>query len=231
MHKTENTAWLAALGHYNENAKSIVLAAVITDGNGRAMATAMSTVNASEQKSVLDRGLMALELGAELALANGLDAVAVWPGLSEAAGSVCRAVGPSGTCPSGDYFRKGVRFEAAEPDRDEKAYLDYLAASLRETLSEAEPMPMSGSDPGTEALAHQVLELYNGTPDGRIRDADTVLKDFTDEADMEVTGLGPEIIGTWLGSHDRPAFEKLFHGLTGRTFGEYLRECADLTSR
>lgn len=224
--------WLAACGRYVKETRSIALGAVITDESGKAAASAMATVNARARHSKLDCGLMALALGADLAKANGHGAAAIWPSQSQAAASVCRSVSPGGTCLSEDYFRRDVRILAKEPEPDEKPYLDAMLASLSEAIGEDRKPE---EDAGTAArllLADRVLGLYERTPCGEgIRDADTVLKDFMDEADFEETGLGPELIRLWKGSTDKKSIEAVFELFAGRTFQGYLEECDALTSR
>lgn len=224
--------WLAAYGRYVKESGSIALGAVITDESGKAAASAMATVNARARHSKLDCGLMALALGADLAKANGHGAAAVWPSQSQAAASVCRSVSPGGTCPSGDYFRKDVQILAKEPEPDEKPYLDAVLMSLSEAMDEGRRPEEDAGTAMRLLLADRVLKLYENTPCGEgIQDADTVLKDFVDEADLEEAGIGPELIRLWKGSADRKSVESAFELFTGRTFQDYLEECDALTSR
>lgn len=224
--------WLAACGRYMKEAGGIVLGAVVTDEAGKAAASAMATINAWTRHSELDCGLMALSLGMDLAKANGHDAAAIWPSQSQAAASVCRSVSPGGNCPSGDYFRKDVQVLARQPDPDEKTYLDGILRDLREVVGESRGPVEDAAVDAPSLLADRVLGLYENTPCGEgIQDADTVLKDFMDEADFEITGIGPDLIRLWKGSSDRKSVEALFELLAGRTFQDYLEECDALTSR
>lgn len=73
------------------------------------------------------------------------------------------------------------------------------------------------------AKAGQVVHIIENPPDaGTITDPDTVLADFVQASDMEVTGTAKELISLWRNSTDKDAFEGLFELLTGRGFGEYL---------
>lgn len=223
--------WLAAAGRYDRKTRNISLAAVVTGDGGKAFASAMQTVNASKPHSKLECGMMALEMGAGLAKANGYGTAAIWPAQSDAAASVCRSVSPGGNNPSGDYFRKDVRIVSHEPDAGEKAYLDGLMATLDGILAESDPPGFPAEIAGKCALAAKAVELYRSTPAGGIRDADTILKDFVDEADMELTGIGLELIEIWLNSPAKAPIERVFHNITGREFKEYLEECVAMTSR
>lgn len=79
--------------------------------------------------------------------------------------------------------------------------------------------------------AKTVLNLQAGTPDGQIRDADTILKDLMDEADFEISGTAIEIIGIWKASRDKDSIEALFQSFTGCPFQEWLDKCIAETTR
>lgn len=83
----------------------------------------------------------------------------------------------------------------------------------------------------TAQKADLVLDLLASTPDGVIRDADTVLKDIMDEADFEVTGIAAEIIGIWKKSGDKPSVEELFKSFTCYGFAGWLNKCIRETTR
>ncbi len=78
-----------------------------------------------------------------------------------------------------------------------------------------------------ESLAAQVIELHHNTPNGIIRDADTILVDLIEENvdDLNESGIGEEIIQIWMNSMDRSSVEQLFENLAGISFHEYLISC------
>ena len=87
---------------------------------------------------------------------------------------------------------------------------------------------------GTDVVAMKaasVKSLAAGTPDGVVRDADTVLKDVMDAADFEITGLASEIIDIWLAAKDRGAAAAMFQAVSGVGFEEFLDRCLETTSR
>lgn len=79
--------------------------------------------------------------------------------------------------------------------------------------------------------AECVLDLLAATPNGVIRDADTVLKDIMDEADFEISGFAGEIIGIWKQAADKESVEKLFKSFTDYSFNGWLDKCIRETTR
>lgn len=80
-------------------------------------------------------------------------------------------------------------------------------------------------------MVRTVIDKFKNTPNGKIKDSDTILADIVNEADMEITGLSMEILETWQNSHDKESVEKLFESLTGTSFEDYLTRCIDETTR
>lgn len=81
------------------------------------------------------------------------------------------------------------------------------------------------------ALAKEVLRLLENTPNGRIVDADTILKDLLDESDFEISGLAKELIQIWQNASDKASIEQLFCLFTGCAFEDYLDQCIRDTTR
>ena len=66
---------------------------------------------------------------------------------------------------------------------------------------------------------------------GIIRDADTILADIMEESyeeGFEITGIGMDILKTWLNSSDKKAVEALFYDLTNVEFHDYIRKCQEV---
>lgn len=76
--------------------------------------------------------------------------------------------------------------------------------------------------------AMNILKSHNNTPNGCIRDADTILEDIMDERETEVSGTGAEILELYLNAKNRNDFCKLFEAMTGCTFDEYLTRCEEV---
>lgn len=81
------------------------------------------------------------------------------------------------------------------------------------------------------ARTEEVLRLLENTPNGRVVDADTILKDLLDETDFEVSGLACELIQIWRNATDKASVEQLFCLFTGCAFEDYLDQCIRDTSR
>ena len=77
----------------------------------------------------------------------------------------------------------------------------------------------------------KVEELNCNTPNGRIKDADTILVDLIDNADFEVTGLAQEIFNIYKESVDKESVEKMFFLFTWIGFDEYLIKCEQEISK
>lgn len=83
----------------------------------------------------------------------------------------------------------------------------------------------------TEKLAENVLKLYHNTPNGIIFDANTILRDYINNANFEITSIGFDMIEIWRHSTDKPAVEKSFELFTGQKFITWLKDCEANTSR
>ena len=83
----------------------------------------------------------------------------------------------------------------------------------------------------TSCLISEVEELNNNTPSGVIRDADTILADLLQAADMEVTGIAQSLFDIWKNSSDKASVENVFSLLMDTEFDDYLEMCKKEISR
>lgn len=83
----------------------------------------------------------------------------------------------------------------------------------------------------TNDLLTTVEYLHNNTPEGIIRDADTILNDLIQENDFEFTGIAQDIFNIWKKAKDRKAVEEMFFEFVGIEFKEYLEKCLDEITR
>ena len=82
-----------------------------------------------------------------------------------------------------------------------------------------------------EEKIKRVKELHANTPNGVIRDADTILMDVEEVSDLEVTGIAQEIFDIYEHSSDKSAVADLFATLTGMSFEDYLNKCIEEITR
>lgn len=83
----------------------------------------------------------------------------------------------------------------------------------------------------TMALITDVTALHRNTPNGVIRDADTILADLLKNADIEVTGIAQEVFDIWTKSSDKKAVEDLFYCFTDTQFDSFLLKCKNEISK
>lgn len=77
----------------------------------------------------------------------------------------------------------------------------------------------------------KVEMLMNNTPDGIIRDADTILIDLIEENDFEISGIAKDVFSIYKNSTDKRAVKEMFYLFTGMDFKEYLKKCLVETTR
>lgn len=80
-------------------------------------------------------------------------------------------------------------------------------------------------------LLKEVEELNNNTPDGVIRDADTILADLLQNVDNEFTGFAQDIFNIYKNSQDKNAVCQMFYEFTGIEFENYLKQCKAVIAR
>ena len=82
-----------------------------------------------------------------------------------------------------------------------------------------------------EKLLKEVEELNSNTPDGVIRDADTIIIDAIQKNDFEITGIAEDIFNIWKNSSDKKAVEQMFFEFTDMEFKDFLEKCKDEITR
>ena len=70
-----------------------------------------------------------------------------------------------------------------------------------------------------------VRQLNARTPEGIIKDDDTIFEDIIEERDIEVSGIADEIFDIYQNSSDKRAVKALFETLTGTKFTDYIINC------
>lgn len=108
-----------------------------------------------------------------------------------------------------------------------KEILEETAAKLQNLDVE----PSHDPDEWTNDMIEEVERLNDNTPEGIIRDADTILTDYIDNDDREFPGFAQDIFNIWRDTTDKSAFRKLFYEFTGVEFDEYLMECCQNITR
>lgn len=84
---------------------------------------------------------------------------------------------------------------------------------------------------GYVGLLIAVEYLHNNTPEGIIRDADTILNDLIQKNDFEFTGIAQDIFNIWKKTKDKKAVEEMFFEFVGIEFKEYLEKCLNEITR
>lgn len=74
-------------------------------------------------------------------------------------------------------------------------------------------------------------KLNDNTPDGCIKDVDTILVDLIEENDFEFFGFAHDIFNIWKNSSDKEAVEQMFYEFTDISVKEYLEKCKREISR
>lgn len=83
----------------------------------------------------------------------------------------------------------------------------------------------------TKKKANIVLKLLKDTPDGTIRDADTILADLMENADFCQSGTAAEVIRIYKQSKDKKTVKCLFEFFTDTSFDSWLDQCVKQTTR
>lgn len=71
----------------------------------------------------------------------------------------------------------------------------------------------------------EVENLNNNTPNGLIKDADTILGDILSECDYDITGIAQCIFNLWKTSYDQRAVEQMFYLFTDMELADFLEKC------
>lgn len=82
--------------------------------------------------------------------------------------------------------------------------------------------------PANQNDVQKALDLHIAEkPSGTVIDADTILADVVERADMCVNDIGKELLENWLNGNfiQRECIEKTFNLLFDTTFAEYVDEC------
>lgn len=92
--------------------------------------------------------------------------------------------------------------------------------------------PLEGTEKDEkEKLVDRAVQLHNDIPDGQIVDMDTILADYMDDADFQVSGISEDMVAIWRDSCDRSAVESTFELFTEHTFCTWLEESIRKTTR
>lgn len=67
-------------------------------------------------------------------------------------------------------------------------------------------------------------------PNGEVIDADCILADIVNGADMHENGIGREVLQLWKQTSDKETFEALFLTVTGTAFSDYVSDCLTKTT-
>lgn len=82
-----------------------------------------------------------------------------------------------------------------------------------------------------DKMLKRVEELYNNTPDGQIRDADTILADIIESNDYCESGFAQEIFDIYKECKDKQCFKEMFFAFTDINFEEFLEICEEQTTK
>ena len=79
----------------------------------------------------------------------------------------------------------------------------------------------------------KVRQLNSNTPNGYIHDADTLLCDIVQNADLdfEITGLAEDLFNIYQNSRDKQAVKEMFFLFTDMNFEDYLQQCMEKITR
>ena len=82
----------------------------------------------------------------------------------------------------------------------------------------------------SEAAVEKAKELTINTPNGVIRDADTILKDYLDNRETEISGIAEEVFGIYKNTTDKESVKSMFEALVVTSFDDYVKDCIKNTS-
>lgn len=83
----------------------------------------------------------------------------------------------------------------------------------------------------SEAAVEKAKELTINTPNGVIRDADTILEDYLDNRETEISGIAEEVFDIYKNTTDKESVKAMFEALVGTSFDNYVEECIKNTTK
>lgn len=83
----------------------------------------------------------------------------------------------------------------------------------------------------SEAAVDKAKELTLSTPNGVIRDADTILEDYLNNRETEISGIAEEVFGIYKNTTDKESVKAMFEALVGTSFDNYVEECIKNTTK
>lgn len=83
----------------------------------------------------------------------------------------------------------------------------------------------------SEAAVDKAKELTLSTPNGVIRDADTILEDYLNNRETEISGIAEEIFGIYKNTTDKESVKAMFEALVGTSFDDYVEDCIKNTTK
>ena len=83
----------------------------------------------------------------------------------------------------------------------------------------------------SEAAVDKAKELTLSTPNGVIRDADTILEDYLDNRETEISGIAEEVFGIYKNTTDKESVKAMFEALVGTSFDNYVEDCIKNTTK
>lgn len=108
--------------------------------------------------------------------------------------------------------------------RDEEQYLPVKEEVIQK---------FNGTEDDIVTNVRLAKALSEGTPNGYIVDADTILHDIMSEADFEISGISSELFSTFLEASEegKEIVKKMFYLFTDLDFEEYVKMCIEKTTK
>lgn len=124
------------------------------------------------------------------------------------------------------FLQKGA-VESKPAFLPDQPALNVLSAAMRKIQKKLEDKERDEK----EKLVDRAVQLHNNVPDGGVIDMDTILADYMDSADFQVSGISEDMVKIWKDSCDRSAVEATFELFTEHTFRIWLEESIRKTTR
>ena len=87
------------------------------------------------------------------------------------------------------------------------------------------------NDSDSEAAVDKAKELTLNTPNGIVRDADTILEDYMDNRETEISGIAEEVFDIYKNTTDKESVKAMFEALVGTSFDDYVKDCIKNTTK